>query len=397
METPFVAFWLAPVEGAEPRLAWKGEGDGDALELERWAREQIRRAENGLAGTPGVAARIRSVQLGEDGIPWRAGAPPTSLALANVSFESRAPGVLEGTPARGGARGPRVDRGWLLVASSRPLSGREEVLLLAAAQRLGALARNAEDEAELRLRDQFLSIASHELKTPLTSIYGILQLEQRLLRAPRPSGGASTPVPEDPKERSRRQSYLEIVIRQTQRLNELIDALLDVSRIQNGRFVAEPSICDAAALLRETVGGRLAVLALEAGVRLNVDAPAALPAWVDPVRLEEVITNLVMNAIRFSPEGGAVSIRLWSDEVAMHLTIRDQGPPVAAEDRERIFHPFERAQRTARFGGLGLGLFISRQIARLHGGDITLGESLPGRGNLFEAVFPQRTPMVQTA
>jgi signal transduction histidine kinase len=188
----------------------------------------------------------------------------------------------------------------------------------------------------------------------------------------------------------RQESYLKMVIRQTQRLNELIDGLLDVSRIQNGRFIVEPSDTDVAALLKETVSGRLAVIAQEAGVRLNIDAPESLRAWVDPVRMEEVVTNLVMNAIRFSPEGGVVWIRLRDDEGLLRLSIRDQGPSVPPEDHERIFQPFERAQRTSRFGGLGLGLFISRQIAQLHGGTVMLAESVPGKGNVFEATFPRR-------
>jgi len=113
---------------------------------------------------------------------------------------------------------------------------------------------------------------------------------------------------------------------------------------------------------------------------------------VDPVRLEELITNLVMNAIRFSPEGGVVWITLRQEEGGFRLTVRDQGPSVPEEDRDRIFQPFERAQRTSRLGGLGLGLFISRQIAQLHGGSVNLTESVPGKGNVFEAYFPTRAP-----
>ena len=88
-----------------------------------------------------------------------------------------------------------------------------------------------------------------------------------------------------------------------------------------------------------------------------------------------------------------VWIKLKQDEESTLLTVRDQGPSVPDTDRSRIFQPFERAQRTARLGGLGLGLFISRQIAQLHGGDVSLIESLQGRGNLFSAKFPRR--MVQ--
>jgi signal transduction histidine kinase len=92
--------------------------------------------------------------------------------------------------------------------------------------------------------------------------------------------------------------------------------------------------------------------------------------------------------MRFSPEGGVVWITLKSADGYIVLSVRDQGPSLPESDRGRIFQPFERAQRTSRIGGLGLGLYISRQIAQMHGGDVRLAESMPGKGNLFEARFP---------
>jgi signal transduction histidine kinase len=308
-------------------------------------------------------------------------ATPEYPSELGISYLLMVPVRAPAFPAAGArTRRDREDYGRILAGFASDPPERDLLACLCLAQKLATLAQGAELAEEIQLRDQFLSIASHELKTPLTSIYGVLQLQERMLRK---EGGAD-------RLQDRQASYLRMVIRQTQRLNELIDGLLDVSRIQNGRFLAEPADTDVAALVRETMSGRLAVIAQETGVRLNLDAPEALRAWVDPVRMEEVLTNLVMNAIRFSPEGGTVWVRLRSDGERLHLTVRDQGPSVQAEDRERIFRPFERVQRTARFGGLGLGLFISRQIAQLHGGDVFLAESLPGKGNVFEAVFPLR-------
>jgi signal transduction histidine kinase len=254
---------------------------------------------------------------------------------------------------------------------------------------LGELGRISELEADIQIRNQFLSIASHELKTPLTSIYGILQLQERMLRLKKEQ--AAFP------DQERHHNFLKMVIRQVERLNELIDGLLDVSRIQNGRFMVEPMDTDVAALIHDATQARLSVIAQEAGVKINVDSVPSLVAWVDPVRMEEVIINLVMNAIRFSPEGGVVWVKLREEGGAFRLTIRDQGPSIPMEDRERIFQPFERAQRTSRMGGLGLGLFISRQIAQLHGGNVSLVESVPGKGNVFEAYFPIRQPHLVTA
>lgn len=336
---------------------------------------RIRQAEILFAGTPTTAPLFKHLQL-SNGISGFAHLGIVKLCCQNRGMAPDGRGNQAGSGSR-----DRMDLGWLLVGTPKVLGPKEEIACLAIAQKLTALAECAALEAGIQLRNQFLSIASHELKTPLTSIYGVLQLQQRML-----SMKKDEPLPV---QRERQESYLKMVIRQTQRLNELIDALLDVSRIQNGRFMAEPSDTDVAALLRETVSGRLAVIAQEAGVRLTPEAPESLHGWVDPVRMEEVVTNLVMNAIRFSPEGGVVWIRLREDGDNLRLTVRDQGPAVPPEDHERIFQPFERAQRTARFGGLGLGLFISRQIAQLHGGNVRLAESIPGKGNVFEAVFPR--------
>ena len=150
-------------------------------------------------------------------------------------------------------------------------------------------------------------------------------------------------------------------------------------------------------ILKEVIEVRLNILAREAEVRLQADSPASLRAWVDPIRFEEVVSNLVMNAIRFSPEGGVVWIRPWDDDQTLHLSVRDQGESLPEGDRERIFQPYERAKRSSRLGGLGLGLYIARQIARLHGGSVELSESSAGRGNAFEARFPIRQENKLTA
>jgi signal transduction histidine kinase len=275
--------------------------------------------------------------------------------------------------------------GWVIAAYPTPAQNEQKILIIAVSQWLVGMYEKEHLDSEIQLRSQFLSIASHELKTPLTSIYGMLQLWERTLH--------KDPALMDPEKQL---AYLRKMVRQIERLNELIDGLLDISRIQNSRFMVEPSDTDIASILRETVSSRLEPVAREAGVTLHVDAPEGLPGWVDPVRMEELVSNLGMNAIRFSPEGGIVWIRLRPDVDSFRLIFRDQGPSVLPEDRERIFRPFERAQRTARLGGLGLGLFISRQIAMLHGGNVALVESVPGKGNVFEAYFPLRKLNVLT-
>ncbi len=313
---------------------------------------------------------LRKMDIERTGLPWPILDPIRNLTFLSLQFPHQPP------------------FGMIVVGSEKPLSHIAEVAFIALTQHLVHLARFSDMDIELQTRNQFLSIASHELKTPLTSIYGILQLQERMLRPKKDQ----VPFPEQ----ERQQNLLKMVIRQTERLNELIDGLLNVSRIQNGRFMVEPSETDVAKLLRECALSRLAVLAQEGGVKLHLDSLPELIAWVDPVRLEEVATNLVTNAIRLSPEGGVVWIKLREEGDSFRLTVRDQGPSIPIEDRERIFQPFERLPKITRIGGLGLGLFISRQIAQLHGGNVSLIESVPGKGNVFEAYFPMHHPFIRS-
>ena len=337
-----------------------------------WLHAQAERLAHGSAWESG---QIHAVQLPADAPRFLGAQPVSVLTVVPLAGWARPE-----TPQR--EERERKEFGWLALGFARPLNARQEILVAAVTQHLSSLAMLAQAESALALRDQFLSVASHELKTPLTSIYGVLQLQERMLR---PRAGV-TSGPDQEKQRS----FFKVVIRQVERLNELIDGLLDVSRIQNGRFLIEPAEVDVSQIVQETVSGRLGPIAADSGVQIQLDMPIHVSMWVDPVRFEEVVTNLGMNAIRFSPEGGIVWVKLRDESGALVLTVRDQGPALPEQDRARIFQPFERAQRTSRLGGLGLGLFISRQIAQLHGGDVALTESLVGKGNLFEARFPAR-------
>lgn len=388
LKTPVTAMYIEDRgEGDRPLLALRAGGGGVSKSkvsgdlLADFFHKHLRQAEELLpSAADGGPIFLRQIEISAGPVPWT-DERARHLTLACITNE-----VVE--LSEDTVSGERRQRAWVIVATEAAISSELEIALVAASERLSELLKIARLERSIQIRGQFLSIASHELKTPLTSIYGILQLQDRMARLKRES-------PQEPQDQKR--SYLKILLRQVERLNELIDGLLDVSRIQNGRFVVDPSDVDVAALLRDTVQSRLTVIAQEAGVKLQVEAPESMVVWVDPVRMEEVITNLVMNAIRFSPEGGVVWIRLREDGNSYRLTVRDQGPSVPLEDRERIFQPFERAQRTARLGGLGLGLYISRQIALLHGGNVSLIESVPGKGNVFEAYFPTRNMAVISA
>ncbi len=359
-----VVFWLV----SESTLA-------DKQSVEEMLRAQFLRV---------GAGELKQIQILRETTPLAGVLPCKYLTFAAITQPHLKNGIRNEQAGEKSHGGPGI----IVVGSMKALGDREQSLLFAAAQKFSELWAISHLEAALNVRNQFLSIASHELKTPLTSIYGILQLQERTARiksSAHLNGAMAT------EEEERQATFLKISIRQVQRLNELIDGLLDVSRIQNGRFMVDPTQTDVAVLVKETVASGLTLIAHEAHISMNVESPDHFLAWVDPVRMEEVVTNLVMNAIRFSPEGGVVWVRLTGVQPeggAFRLIVRDQGPCVPSEDRERIFHPFERAQRTNRLGGLGLGLYISRQIAQLHGGNVSLVESLPGKGNAFEAYFP---------
>lgn|GEM_PF-782172 len=392
LNAQFAALLIFPVSlsvtGSDHRIGVKFMGEnllerfGTTL-LQDFLKKKIEKFKETEGGSC-----LRQIQLEKNDLVFP-GYPsaPAIRHIAFVPFSSK--GLLAGI--RNQEQG--TDSGWLVVGRDQSLSETDEVLLIAAAQRLLELCVIEQLKVAVEVRNQFLSIVSHELKTPLTSIYGILQLQDRVLRLKKePTDVTSPGRPETLGTKNQKRSYLKILLRQVERMNELIDGLLDVSRIQNGRFVVEPAEADVAILLRETIQGRLQVISQDAGVKLSVEAPQNLVAWVDPVRMEEVITNLIMNAIRFSPEGGVVWIKLRQDPDGFRLTVRDQGPSVPPEDRDRLFRPFERTQRTSRLGGLGLGLYISRQITLLHCGNVSLIESVPGKGNVIEAYFPAVRP-----
>jgi signal transduction histidine kinase len=280
--------------------------------------------------------------------------------------------------------------GGLLGFSCTPEQVREqgsqkiEAWLLASSMHLIRLLEKTELATQLELRERFLAIASHELKTPLTAIYGMVQLQERLLR----SKPWSQAIEELRAEQERHLSFARIILKQVERLNALIDGLLDLSRIRAGRFSVEPIPVDAARAIRELAEGRLEPLAQEAGVELLLDVPERLPARLDPLRFDEVVTNLVVQALRRSPEGGQIRLRAWADpEGGVILRVVDQGGLVEPQSRERCFEPF-----SIEVGGLGLGLYLSRQIARLHAGDVRFvdpgaGRGAAARGNEIEATF----------
>ena len=235
---------------------------------------------------------------------------------------------------------------------------------------LGAL------EEAVRARDVFISIASHELRTPLNAI----KLETQVISRLATQADAAVPV-------ARLRPKMDIMDRQVTRLANLIDQLLDVSRITVGRLRLDREEFDLSALVQEV----LARSALDfertgSALKVQVDAPV-IGTW-DRVRLDQVITNLLSNALKYGA-GKPIRVSLGIEQDEAVLEVLDHGIGIDPEDQSRLFGRFERLVSERHFGGLGLGLWIVRQIVEELGGRVTV-TSAPGEGAAFVVRLPLR-------
>lgn len=234
---------------------------------------------------------------------------------------------------------------------------------------LGSHADIEESKQAVFARDEFLSIASHELRTPLTALK--LRL-QSVLHA------------HDCSEKTKRR--LDSALRQTERLERLIDNLLDISRITTGHLELEFESFDLTELLQDATE-RFREEAAAAGIQVEFQSSGAQVGSWDRMRLEQVMNNLLSNALKFG-DGKPILVRLSGDEQAAKVSVIDQGIGIAAHDLERIFHQFERVTGNRTIGGLGMGLYIARQIVEAHGGHIEV-ESARGAGSRFQVTLPR--------
>jgi signal transduction histidine kinase len=262
--------------------------------------------------------------------------------------------------------------------SSHPYSDDDRTLLEEIAARAALAIHNAQlhaaAEAAIAGRDEFISVVAHDLRTPLTSLRGYAQLAQRHLAA---AGGPDL---------ERVRASVAQVVQQTSRVTRMMERLLDLARLEGGKVRLERAETDVATLVGEVVAASQAARP-ERSIVLRAQ-PA--PAFVDPVRLEQVVTNLIDNALKFSPATTPVEVDVEpcaADPGFVRIAVRDYGVGVPADHRTRLFERYFQAHEPESGLGVGLGQYISRHFVELHGGSIAL-QSPPDAGSRFVVLLP---------
>ena len=222
-----------------------------------------------------------------------------------------------------------------------------------------------------KIRDEFISIASHELKTPLTSLKLHTQMSKRFCEM------------KGPLSMEKLATQFDYTISQIDRLNKLVDDMLDITRISTGRLQLVKSEFDFSILLHELIE-RFRPLFSAAGITVSSSIATQLVGEWDSYRIEQVLNNLFSNAIRYAP-GAPLNVSLTTNQKKLRLVVTDKGRGIEAKNLEKIFDRFERESTSP--GGLGLGLYITRQIVEQHKGTIK-AESQVGQGTSFIVELP---------
>jgi signal transduction histidine kinase len=241
---------------------------------------------------------------------------------------------------------------------------------------LGATA--AERLHAIRAREHFISIASHELRTPLAPLR--LQVQRLLRGLARDPGSMTTQTIVE---------ALQVIDRQSARLAGLLENVLDMTRLRLGRLPLHPEEVDAGALMDEVAATFREPIA-QAGCSLSIEQHGSPVGLWDRARLGQVLTNLLANAVKHGGRG-LIEVSLDGGPARTTIVVRDHGPGVAPRERERIFGRFEYADTRTTDSGLGLGLYVAREIVEAHGGRLTVGGP-PGGGAAFEIELPARPP-----
>jgi signal transduction histidine kinase len=231
-------------------------------------------------------------------------------------------------------------------------------------------------ERAVRMRDDFMSVVAHELRTPLNTLF----LETQLRKMQIERGNLAAFTPEQLGKMVARDD------RQIRNMVRLIDDMLDVSRIRSGALSVRPAQVELAGLLRRVIDD-LEQQALAVGSCITLHAPQPVDGWWDEFRIEQVVVNLLTNALRYGG-GKPVEVGLSATPEGARIEVRDHGIGISEQDQQRIFQQFERGGGGKSADGLGLGLYITRQLVEAHGGKISV-HSAPGEGSVFRLDLPQ--------
>ncbi|MDQ2952066.1 MAG: ATP-binding protein, partial [Chloroflexota bacterium] len=366
----------------------------------------VRELERGAAGATGSKARIglwdeeaRKIRMWADGTNEPFDIEPGQL-YAGRAFEQQRT-LFSAQPVRDDPQGAALYRsgrigaviaapitagerrvGVLVLYAERPpifaLSDRELAQLLADQAAVILESRMLIDHATrvrareeaTRLKEDFLSAAAHDLKTPLTTVVAQAQfLERKAMRDP----GAPSDLP-----------GLQRIVRESQRLSALVTDLLDAARMEQGRLVSDREPVDLGALVSSVVARHQ-----PGGHATELDVRGAVIGDYDGRRIEQLVENLIENAKKYSPEATPVKIAVWQQDGEARITVKDDGIGIPASDLPRIFERFSRASNVddRKFHGMGLGLYICRGIVEEHGGRIW-ADSEVGKGSTFHVALP---------
>jgi signal transduction histidine kinase/DNA-binding response OmpR family regulator len=318
-------------------------------------------------------------------------ASPSALLLADAADEAA---TLRVYPLRDGDRllGALLLQGPLTVLGQAVI---DEIALRAATAFAAArlhqnlqveIAERRQAEARLeeqgRRKDEFLAMLSHELRNPLAPIRNAVEVIRRL-------------APHDPK----LMWATDITDRQVRQLTRLVDELLDVARISQGKIVLRPEAVDLGALLAECIEAQRPAIVARRQL-LNQALPVS-PLWVqgDAARLQQVVSNLLSNAVKYTPEGGELFVGAWVEGGQAVVNVRDNGIGIEPELLPRVFDLFEQGQRSLdrSQGGLGVGLTLVQRLVRLHGGRVEARSAGPGQGSDFRVYLPWQAQAVVDA
>jgi len=322
-------------------------------------------------------AEIDAVLAGNSGTAIKA-ADGAETLVAHAPVAGFGWGVLLSEPAAGAfapARGQALERAAVLAIILGVVFGLGWILAGRLSQSFARAERlSAELQRAVETRDEFLAAAALDLRNPLSTIQAAGELLER---------GAGRPASLGREQLARTGEH---ILAASRRMARLLNGFLDVAHLQIGRpLELERSRADLAALVREVVSEQQRLTGRH---RIACIGPDTLAADIDAPRLQRALENLIGNAVKYSPEGGEVSVRLEARGEGALLAVEDRGIGIPPADLERIFSRFERGANVAgRFSGTGIGLAVARQIVEQHGGSLSV-QSAAGEGSTFTLQFP---------